>query len=219
MPMTEKQAKKIFDQYNPSDGVVRSPRGRAKMIKSLDLYAKAAVNLYGIIRLYEFVEIFYAQNEEQTTSDEVYLLLLPNVLKDGCYGFYKKYLLHYTVLDDFGWVEYLEKAQSDKDRYLPPKEELLRYEWEDYMDHSHWDDVRKYMIEIFDYQRGRTSIAYHEIKNHLAYGNGIHELGAIMEKHRLAFEDADQAQNSSICLRARKTAPASGKTKGIRRKK
>jgi len=51
MPMTENQAKKIFEKYNPADGVVRCPNGRAKMRKPLDTYAKAAVNRYGIIRL------------------------------------------------------------------------------------------------------------------------------------------------------------------------
>ena len=47
--MTKNKAKEIFDKYNPADGVVRCPNGRAKMRKPLDLYAKAAVNMYGII--------------------------------------------------------------------------------------------------------------------------------------------------------------------------
>ena len=58
--MTEKQANKIFEKHNPADDVVRCPYGRAKMRKPLDLYAKAAVNLYGIIKRDEFVDIFNA---------------------------------------------------------------------------------------------------------------------------------------------------------------
>ncbi|MCL2035727.1 MAG: hypothetical protein FWG94_13510, partial [Oscillospiraceae bacterium] len=123
--MTESQAKKIFEKYNPPSGIVRCPNGRAKVRKPLDIYAKSAVNLYGIIRRDELAGIFNSQNEEHTTADEIYTLLLPNVLKFDRYGFYKDYIVHYAVLRDFDWVEYLERAQTDKPRYIPPKEELL----------------------------------------------------------------------------------------------
>lgn len=47
--MTEKDAKKIFEQYNRTADVIRCPNGRAIIRKLLDSYARAAVNLYGII--------------------------------------------------------------------------------------------------------------------------------------------------------------------------
>jgi len=55
--MTENQAKKIFEKYNPADGVARCFNGRAKIRKPLDTYVKAAVNLYGIIRRDKYVGI------------------------------------------------------------------------------------------------------------------------------------------------------------------
>ena len=66
---------KIFAKYNSRTDVVRCPNGRANIRKALNLYAKAAVNLYGVISKEEFVEIFNSLSGEQTTIDEIYILL------------------------------------------------------------------------------------------------------------------------------------------------
>ena len=191
--MNENQAKKLFEKYNPSDGVVRCPYGRAKMRSPLDTYAKAAVNLYGAIRRNEFVEIFNAQNRDQTTADEIYIILLPNVLKNGWYGFYEDYIVHYAVLRDFDWMGYLERMQAEKPRYVPPKEQFLQFEWEEYEDNDHWQNVRKFMWDAFGYSK-RTTEGFAEIKAYIAHSHGIKELGAIIEKHNLAFHGEKQAQ-------------------------
>lgn len=191
--MNEKQAKKIFDKYNPADGVVRCPNGRAKMRKPLDLYVKAAVNLYGIIKLDELAEIFNSQNEEQTTADEVYTILLPNVLKNGWYGFYKDYVVHYAILDDFGWVEHLEKSQFGKPRYVPPKEQFSLYEWEGYSDNDCWYQVSKFMYDAFG-RSVQTSQAFLEIRDHLSNNDFIKGFGEILDRHNLLFKDEKQLQ-------------------------
>lgn len=189
--MTKEQTKAIFEKYNPADGVVRCPNGRAKMRKPLDLYAKAAVNLYGIIKLTEFVEIFNSLNEEQTTADEVYIILLPNVLKFGWYGFYKDYIVHYFILHDFEWVEYLEREQMDKPRYIPSKDQFVLFEWEEYEDNDHWQNVRRFMYDTFGY-RNDIIDGFFEIKNYIMHSDGIKELGPIMEKYDLVFNSEEQ---------------------------
>ena len=191
--MTKSQAKKIFDTYNPADGIVRCPNGRAKMRKPLDLYAQAAVNLYAIIRLDEFVEIFNAQNEEKTSADEVYTLLLPNVRKSGWYGFYKDYIVHYFVLHDFDWFQYFEQAQAGKPRYIPAKEQFLEYEWEGYDEFNYWQDVCQYMLKTFS-NNGHILEAFHELKDYLTISIGVQELGEIIQKYNLGFEGAEKAQ-------------------------
>lgn len=92
--MTESRAQKIFDKYNPKDAVRRCPNGRAVVRDLLDIYAKASVNLYGVIPKKEFVEIFNKQNIVQTTVDEIFTLLMPMVLKKRWYCFYKDYIVH-----------------------------------------------------------------------------------------------------------------------------
>jgi len=191
--MTKDQTKKIFEKYNPADEVIRCPNGRAKMREPLDLYAKAAVNLYGIIRRDEFVKIFNTQNKEQTTSDEVYTILLPNVFKDKWYGFYKDYIVHYLVLENFDLVEYLEREQIGKPRYIPPKEKFIKYEWEEHEDTEHWWNVNKFMGDNFGYSKNTTD-NYFEIKGYLQLGIGTSEIGKILEKHDIVFDDLKQAQ-------------------------
>ncbi|MDR1771360.1 MAG: hypothetical protein LBS02_12075 [Hungatella sp.] len=56
--MNEEKAKKIFEQYNRTSDVARCPNGRAAIRKQLDSYARAAVNLYGIISRDDFIDIF-----------------------------------------------------------------------------------------------------------------------------------------------------------------
>jgi len=191
--MIKNQAMKIFEKYNPIDRVVRCPNGRAKMRKPLDLYAKAAVNLYGIIRQEEFVEIFNAQNKEQTTAEEVFTILLPNVQKSKWYGFYKDYIVHYAILSDFDWVDGLEKQQVGKPRYIPPKEIFLQYEWEDHEDSDHWQNVRTYMLKTFGHNNGITMDGFDEIKIYLKFGIDINDLGRIMEKYNLIPDSQKQA--------------------------
>lgn len=191
--MNKEKARRIFEQYNPASDVVRCPRGRAFIRKQLDLYAKAAVNLYGVISREEFVSIFNEQNTEKTNSKEIYILLLPLVLKEGRYCFYKQYIVHSRFFDDFDQVEYLFEEQAGKPRYIPEKEEFLKYADEYYEDNNHWQNVCSFMWNIFGYSKD-VSDAYEEIKDYLIHSNGISELGKILNKYNLEFVSEQQVQ-------------------------
>ena len=191
--MTEIQAKEIFEKYNPAGDVIRCPNGRAKMRKPLDLYARAAVNLYGIIRREEFVEIFNSQNDDKTTADEVYTILLPNVRKFGWYGFYKDYIVHYVALHNFDWVRNLEQEQAGKPRFIPPKEQFLQYEWEEHDDFDYWQEARMYMLETFGFDENIMD-GFEEIKVYLKYSVGVKELGTLMKKYKIVPDGQKQAQ-------------------------
>ncbi|HVI40666.1 MAG TPA: SEC-C metal-binding domain-containing protein, partial [Anaerovoracaceae bacterium] len=181
------------EQYNRTSDVVRCPNGRAIVRKLLDSYARAAVNLYGIISRDDFVNIFNKQNVDRTSNEEIYILLLPLVLKDGWYGFYKEYIVHYTFFDDFDQADYLLEHQADKPRYIPEKNEFLKYTIEDYADNDHWWNVRRFMWDVFGYRKG-TSEGYEEVRNYIIYGDGIKELGSILDRHNLIFSGEKQLQ-------------------------
>ncbi|HAZ37545.1 MAG TPA: hypothetical protein DEF85_03715 [Clostridiaceae bacterium] len=191
--MTEEKAKKIFEQYNRTSDVVRCPYGRATIRKLLDSYARAAVNLYGIISRDDFVKIFNKQNVDQTSSEEIYILLLPLVLKNGWYGFYKEYIVHYSFFDDFDQADYLLEDQAGKPRYIPEKNEFLKYTAEDYVDNDHLWNLGCFMEDVFGYSKN-TSEGYEEVSNYIIYGDGIRELGSILDRHNLIFSDEKQPQ-------------------------
>jgi hypothetical protein len=211
--MTEAQAKLIFEKYNPADGVARCPKGRAKMRKPLDLYAKAAVNLYGIIKRSELAEIFNAQNDEQTTAGEIYTMLLPNVLKNGWYGFYEDYIVHYAVLRDFDWVPFLERAQAGKPRYIPEKEKIPKYQREEYDDGGHWLNVLQFMQDVFGYRKGMVD-AFDEIRNYLTHNDGLNKMSALLEKHGFAFHDFEQSKKFLSLLVSAKNNTRTWENKG-----
>jgi len=191
--MIEKKAKKIFEQYNHISDVVRCPNGRASIRKLLDSYARAAVNLYGIISRDEFVDIFNKQNADRTNSEEIYILLLPLVLKEGWYGFYKDYIVQDWFFENFDQADYLREHQADKPRYIPEKDEFLKYKFEDYEDNDHWWNVLRFMYEVFGYSK-YTSEGYREVRSYITYGDGIKEMGTIMDRHNLVFGKEKQLQ-------------------------
>ena len=191
--MNGEKAKKIFEQYNRTSDVVRCPNGRAIVRKLIDSYAKAAVNLYGIISRDDFVSIFNKQNGDQTSNEEIYILLLPLVLKNGWYGFYKEHIVHYWFFNDFDQADYLLEHQADKPRYIPEKSEFLKYTDEDFEDNDHWWDVRRFMWDVFGYSKN-TSEGYEEVRSYITYGDGIRELGSILDSHNLVFDGEKQLQ-------------------------
>lgn len=191
--MNEKQANRVFEKYNAKSDIVRCPRGRAPVRKELDLYARGAVNLYGIIPLDQLADIFNEQSQGQTSVEEIYTLLLPLVVKDGWYGFYKDYLVHYWFFDDFDQVDYLLRHQGEKPRYIPEKEEFLQHALNYVRDNEDWQAVRSFMVDVFDLSK-RTLEGYREVKNYLTSGDGINELGNILDRYNLVFTGEEQFQ-------------------------
>lgn len=201
--MARDMAKDIFKKYNNEMDVVRCPNGRAVVRKDLDTCVKAAVNLYGVISRKELVEIFNAQNSYKTTEDEIYILLLPLVLKNGWYGFYKDYIVHYWFFNDFEEVDYLLENQKGKPRYIPDKDEFLKYMNERYVDNDYWWNVQRFMWDAFGFSKSIME-GFHEVKSYITYGNGISELGSIFERHHIIFSSEGQIKEfMSLIMQAK----------------
>jgi hypothetical protein len=115
------------------------PRGKAAIPRIsgarkrlLSKYATAAGFLYGVISVSEFVEVFNHYEDEKTDAGEVGLALERLSRTDDVeYSFYENYILGPDFLPDF--PEDLENMrtvrteQKGKPRYLPDKDEFLRY--------------------------------------------------------------------------------------------
>lgn len=194
--MTESKAQKIFEKYNPADAVTRCPNGRAPVRKLLDIYARAAVNLYGVISTKEFAEIFNRQNTEKTNPNEIFTLLLPLALKHRWYCFYKEYIVHYWAIDDFEYADSWLREQDDKPRFIPEKDELLKFEnqyYESEKQASCWNKLHEFVVEEWpdNYQKYRF---YNELKEISAFSTGIQEVSELLEKYGLVFSGEKQAR-------------------------
>ncbi len=75
----------------------------------------------------------------------------------------------------------------------PEKGEFLKYAMEDFVDNYHWWNVRRFMLDVFG-RSGDTSKGYEEVRDYIMYGDGIKELGSILDRHRLVFSEEKQLQ-------------------------
>ena len=175
--MTKKRAKQIIEKYNPADEVIRCPNGRAHVKKLLDTYARAAVNLYGIISKEDLAGIFNSQNTEQTNAEEVFTLLLPVVIKnyrasddehERCsYYFYKDCIIHCWAVDNFDFADFLLREQEGKPRFIPKKQEFLNYEnvyYEEETQKMNWINTLKFILDEWSDNDGVFEF-YNEVKD------------------------------------------------------
>ena len=198
--MTKIQAKLFFNNYNPQKAVTRCPNGRAPVRKILDDYAKAAVNLYGIITIKDFVEIFNSQNTMQTNTSEVFTLLLPDIVKKNKshngphYCFYKECIIHYWAMNNFDIGDYWLREQENKPRFSPEKNEFLKYEneyYEDKVQKSHWNKVLNYILKKWPNNKAYELYDDLKINSQFLGKLGFSEL---LEKYDLSFDILNQMQ-------------------------
>ncbi|MDD3382254.1 MAG: SEC-C domain-containing protein [Bacilli bacterium] len=189
--MKNQNPKKIFEKYNPIKDVVRCPNGKARLKKTLDIFVKASLNLYGVIEITEFVKIFNKFTKENVTENDVYTILLPNVIKYGWYCFYKNFLISFVFLEDFSWAEYIIKVQEGKPRYIPTKEKFLRFENPNYEDNTYWYDVNFFLIDIFGYHNINQKL-FSDIRSSGMSNDGLNKILKVLENSNLIFKNIEE---------------------------
>ena len=109
-------------------------KARKERYDLLDCYARATTNLYGLLPMEEFVEIFNAQNEQNTNLEETVSVLLKYSVAQKLYCIWHSLLMVNDFAEDhFEGVEELIVRTEGKPRYVPAKDELLRYaDWNYY---------------------------------------------------------------------------------------
>jgi len=119
----------------------------------LSQYATAAVNLYGVISVPEFVDVFNHYETVKTSQEEIELALRRVARTDDV-----EYSLHNNILtgpefqpdfDDYEEnVADIRECQKGKPRYLPDKNEFLRYEDCLYFEPKKpYEDLKAYILK------------------------------------------------------------------------
>lgn len=108
---------------------MRISRERKELISK---YATAAVSLYGVISANEFVKVFNHYEEAHTTSEEALLALIRLARTDDVeHSVFGDIISGYQFQPEFDDYEHnvreIRRAQRGKPRYLPSKEEFLKY--------------------------------------------------------------------------------------------
>ena len=200
--MTERQARNIFLKYNPPSDVTRCPNGRTAARTLLDTYAYAAANLYGIIPTSELIDIYNRQNADQTSADELYSLLLPLVIKRKRYCFYKDCIVHKEVMGDFDFAKHLLGEQDGKPRYIPEKDELIKYGdkyYESEPQTAHWNNLLDFIGSTWADNRLWYRF-YNEIRGAAVGVADVGEISGLLEACGLVFGDDEQEKVFFVLL-------------------
>jgi hypothetical protein len=117
-------------------------------------YAFSAINLYGVIKLDDFITIFNHYENEALSKEEAFPLLeLLSSINEIDLSFKQGILANgYFYLNDTKDVRVAKDlllSQSNKPRYLPSKEEFLKCEDDEYMEPMNpLLDLEKFIIAI-----------------------------------------------------------------------
>lgn len=188
--MTDKN-NRIFDQYNHASNVQRAPKGRAFMRDLLSDYAYAAIHLYGVIPIDAFVEIFNQHHEFQTTHEEVEILLLPTILKKREYAFYQAKIVHYWMLDNFSYADYIIAEQGDKPRYVPKATEFLHYLDYRYGRPASFERFKKFIQNRFKVHP-HLDLYFEDTYGLLAYDFKIQRILDLLDKYGLELKSENE---------------------------
>ena len=191
----EDDALTVHKPFVSMDEVVQPLGGQAlERAELLNRYATSAINLYGIITQDDFVRIFNEQNDDKTNVDEVFQTLLRFItIENTFYCFYEEYIVHMLFEDnDFEDISALEKQIATKPRFIPTKDEFLKYEDEDYVDNPiYFAKLRKFLENIFG-ETVSVLNAYDHIKYACAHDFSTNEILALLEEYDLVFEGIEQ---------------------------
>lgn len=153
---------------------VRISRGRKELIAN---YATAAVSLYGVISVSEFVDVFNHYEETKTTATETTLALRRLAKTDDVeYSLSGGMISGPEFQPDFedyaGNIGAIRENQNGKPHYLPEKDEFLRY-----VDFAYREPEKPY-----------ADLKAHILKNKLiTRGEGLDGVdGDLLDLHELA---------------------------------
>jgi hypothetical protein len=176
-------------------------------------YAEAAVSLYGVISMDDFVALFNKQNKHKTDTDEMFDVLIQHVTEDSDFCFWEDYLVSsHLEEDDFELVELYVRHSKGKPRYIPPREELLEFADRGcYEETPQTGALRDYLMKfVYDdeetawdfveevYAACMTNIPGYSLMN--AFKSIIEEHGIMtMQQSKDAFELMMDINNNARC--------------------
>jgi len=188
-----REREQLFDKYNPAYELpLVEPAKKKEMRQILHNYAVAMTVLYGVISKKEFLEIYKNHGNEPVSESDLAHYLLPMVHKSHDYCFYMDYLINGALSENFDEVRDLLREQGGKQRFMPEKEELLKYADPDYDDGAaQWVPVRESMVLMWGNNRN-TIDAYKELRNYVSFNDSISDFTDILNRHELEFDSLEE---------------------------
>lgn len=109
-------------------------------------YLNSTANLYGTISVDDFLEIYNLQNNKKITKQELMSIIKSEEINDNFFDYNMGYIVHSCFDGILNEINENIISAEDKSRYIPEKEELLKYENEMYYETSPYSKI---MIKFF----------------------------------------------------------------------
>lgn len=156
-------------------------RGRVQLVLS---YCRAAVNLYGIVETEHLLKVFNQQNEEALKRGELFELLELADRQEGCpFNWRDGYLYDSEIGDEI--FDILLEQQEEKPYYVPPKEELLKYQDFYYCEKPlAWKVLERFFEKDMGLEPFKADLLCHELEMLVHVGASMDVLMDLLE----AFE-------------------------------
>lgn len=162
----------------------------------LHKYAMAATHLYGVISQVDFVGLFNSQNDRKTNIDEVFAALMKYVSMDCGYVFWEEYIVNDDLeQNDYKDVGRYVKSASRHPRYVPPKEQLLRYaDWNYFDETPYTRKLREYMNTHLPVNADITEEIIEEISYISSTDIKFQAIFSIFDRHGIEFKNQRQVE-------------------------
>lgn len=116
------EIRKIYKGMEEKNYIVQKHR-----MNVIDLYAQAAVSLYGAIEVSQLASIMNSQNGTDFTYRDLEKFLAVRSNEDGNYFLYKKLVMDIEYEENPSSINALLKTRAGKSMYLPNRAEFLKY--------------------------------------------------------------------------------------------
>lgn len=159
-------------------------------------YTSALVKLYGIVTVEEVVTIFNEQNEEKTTKTEVKAVYKKMQDRGTYYELKKQEFIHETVLMSENSYDELVKEQQDKPKYIPQKEELIKYSDDVYIKQvKEYEALKVQMIKYVLGENAMTDDVCDEIQVACSLSLKLSEIMGILEHYGVVLQNVRQVEH------------------------
>lgn len=176
-----------------------------QQMKLLSQYIIASAHLYGAVPKEVVADLYNDQNGEQVTPDDVETCYQENrQLIEKVFVYLKDdHFAHETVLTFDGLDAMLEK-QAGKPRYIPEKEELLKYEDDFYFEqNAAYTTLHDYVLEnLVDGDSFRATAVCEDVQGMIEVGARFKALMNLFTDRGVTFKGRKQKETVKRMVKA-----------------
>ena len=155
-------------------------------------YCLAAINLYGVVSIDKFIEIYNSQNDIKLTKDEFVQIF--NSQEIEYIKLTDKYIVaEYILKSDDLSIEQVLGTQGDKPYYIPAKDQYLKYADDFYYDDSaHLEELRNYIIKNYSKNEEVVTSLINDIQGLISVKASLDVILESFYKYNIQFKSAKQ---------------------------